>query len=563
MSSRSAASLRPVGANLLVVALLGALFLQATLSMRLLNASFDEPIHLVAGYTYWQTGQIRLNPEHPPLIKLLAAWPLRLLEPRLNLDNPAWKDKPADQWELGDHFLYSNDADRLLFWGRMPTVLLALLLGLYVYRWARDLYGTTSGIMALFLYVFCPNVIAHSRFITMDIGLSCFFLISLYYLWRFVTHGRKGNLVAAGVALGLALAAKFSAVILVPSMALLMGMAALRPPTEGRSREGGRRSERRSAAVNLWNLSGAGDPRTRLTLAAVAFLLLLGIAFLVVYAVYLFPRDLGFYLRGLMEVGKQHDPNYEYYLLGDFSDEGWWYYFLVAFVIKTPLPTLIVLAVSLVLLKVYPARRWLDEAFLVIPGLLLFVVTSALAMPLGVRYLLPVYPLLFVFAARSAPFFLVRRVHAAVAAGLGLWLVAGAIRIYPDHLAYFNEVVGGPGHGHNYLDDSNIDWGTDLKRLKSYMEKRGIEHVRLLYDGRGSPDYYKLAVTRATQQEWAHQPLPGLYAASTHMLIHGKLFAKRRGWRSDWLSRYQPIDRVGYGFYIFRFDDPTRMSPRS
>lgn len=557
--SPRAAGLTPVRANLVAAALLGGLFLQATLSMRLLNASYDEPGHLVAGYTHWQTGQVRLNPEHPPLIKLLAAWPSHLLGARLSPDDPAWRHAPPDQWQLGDRFLYSNDADRLLFWGRMPVVLLALLLGLYVYRWARDLYGTAAGLMALFLYVFCPNVIAHSRFITMDIGLSCFFLISLYYLWRFVRQGRKGTLVAAGLALGLALATKFSAVVLVPSMALLLGLAALVPPTEGRSVAGGRRSQHRSDAPGLLNLSGAGDVRTRLKAAVVALLVLLVIAVPVVWAVYFFPRDLGFYLRGLMQVGRQHDPNYEYYLLGDFSHDGWWHYFLVAFLIKTPLPTLIVLAASLVFLKFSPAPRWLDEAFVVIPSLLLFAVTSALADPLGLRYLLPVYPLLFVFAARSAGFFLARGVHMAVAAGLGLWLLAGTIRIYPDHLAYFNEVVGGPGNGHTYLDDSNIDWGTDLKRLKRYMEEKGIEHVRLLYDGRGSPEYYKLAFTQAAEQEWAHQPLPGLYAAGTHMMIRGELYARRRGWRSDWLSRYRPIDRVGYGFYIFRFNAPAQQ----
>ena len=124
-----------------VAFLLTAMLLQAVSSMRLLSATYDETTHLPSGYTYLRTGEFRLNPQHPPLIKLLSALPLLPLRPEMNLDDPAWSGQPNDEWSFGYRFLYGNDADRLLFWGRLPNVLLSLLLAFYVFRWARELFG--------------------------------------------------------------------------------------------------------------------------------------------------------------------------------------------------------------------------------------------------------------------------------------------------------------------------------------------------------------------------------------------------------------------------------------
>src|SRR5512145_422383 len=114
-----------------------AVFALANLAtMRVTTATSDETSHLPAGYTYWRTGDFRLNPQHPPLVKLLAALPLLALAPRLDPADPGWTASPPDEWGFGFRFLYGNDADRLLFWGRMPTLLLGLVACLYVYRFA-------------------------------------------------------------------------------------------------------------------------------------------------------------------------------------------------------------------------------------------------------------------------------------------------------------------------------------------------------------------------------------------------------------------------------------------
>ena len=426
----------PINAGRLGVAvLLAALFLQEVLSMRLLTASSDEAEHLSAGYSYLETGDFRLNPQHPPLIKTLAAVPLLFLDTRFNLDDPNWKSDPPRAVPFGVNFLYTNDADRLLFWGRLPIVFLSLLLGVYVYKWARELFGTPAGLMALFLYSFCPNIIAHSRVVTMDVGLSCFFLISLYYLWRFVREGGNGNRLAAGAALGLALASKFSAVILLPTFALILAAAVFWPSDVQLflQRQQTARGAKRKARQHI--VFAPIDLRSRVTSAAYVYLLILFVAGLVVYAAYFFPSDPLFYWKGASLVNKDHNPEYQYYLLGHFKQGRWWYYFLLAFLIKTPVPTLILLALSLALYKSYHRESWLDEAFLILPTLIFVALTSALADDIGLRYLLPIYPLIFIFVSRLASFFFRNRLQAVLAVSIGAWYLFAGLHMYPDYLA--------------------------------------------------------------------------------------------------------------------------------
>ncbi len=222
--------------RLLAAGLLLALLVQCLLSMRLMSASFDEHAHLPAGYTYWQTGDFRLNPQHPPLVKLLCAAPLLLLGPKVDWSDEAWRT--ANEWRFGFVFFYQwgNDADSLLFWGRLPIVLLSVVLGFYVWRWSRERFGANAGATALVLYAFCPNVIAHSRFVTMDLALATFMTVSLYYFWRFLREGTLRALTLCALGLGLALASKFSALALLP---VILGWLVLRGvlARPGRKRE--------------------------------------------------------------------------------------------------------------------------------------------------------------------------------------------------------------------------------------------------------------------------------------------------------------------------------------
>ncbi len=506
----------------LVVLLLAILAGQLLAGMARMSVTSDETSHLPAGYTYLKTGDMRLNPQHPPLIKLLAAVPLLPLHPKLNLRDPNWLSDPPNEWEFGEEFLHSNDVDRLLFAGRFPIVLLSILLGFFVFRWASQLFGTAAGLLALFLYVLSPNILAHSRIVTMDLGLSCFSLLFLYNLWRWSRERKRSSLVWSSLCLGLALATKFSAVILLPV----------------------------AATLALATVDWKKRELDRVVGGLVAITILAG---LVVWALYRFPADLSFYLDGMALVNADHDPNRAYYLMGEFRVGGFPHYFLMAFLFKTPLPTLLLLAGAIILMRRYGADRKTDELFLILPAATFFIVTTALADGIGLRYLLPVYPLLFIFISRLAPMLSAGHVPRIIGAGLLLWYAGSAAWIFPHHLAYFNEAAGGPANGYKLLNDSNLDWGQDLPLLKQWQDETGSGPLRLLYAWNGRPENYGIEHVRVTPKDWYEKPAPGTYVVSTFWLVRGLHEHRTRDVPTNWLEMYEPVDRIGYSFFVYRF----------
>lgn len=161
MSAGSAKSDTPRQTNPLIIwgtaaLLLASFACQNLVEMKRESCTMDETVHLPAGYTYLLKRDFRLNPEHPPLLKILCALPLLVLSPKIDFNDVRWisASDTAGQYEFGSKFLYSNDADRLLYWGRLTILLLAVLLGLIAFLWARRLYGNGAGLFALGLYAF-------------------------------------------------------------------------------------------------------------------------------------------------------------------------------------------------------------------------------------------------------------------------------------------------------------------------------------------------------------------------------------------------------------------------
>ena len=186
----------------------------------------DERVHLPAGYAYWVKREFRLNPEHPPLVKLLCAVPLLALRPALPPTEPpqglSWhRYQPV----FGTDFFFrlNRDADRLLFWGRLPVLALGLLLGATIFWWSWRLHGSAAaGVLSLSLFALEPTILAHSHFVTTDVALGAFGLLAFAALWSFSVTGRHPALALAVVSMGLALASKFSAVVLLPVFLALL-----------------------------------------------------------------------------------------------------------------------------------------------------------------------------------------------------------------------------------------------------------------------------------------------------------------------------------------------------
>src|SRR3989344_5623585 len=200
--------------------LLFAFFAQIFLGARLFSVAMDEQVHLPTGFVHLETKEAEFRKSNAPFVGMLAALPSFLFsKPDINTKDPDISSN--NFWDFGNKFLFTNDAEKLVFSGRMVVAFLSLLMAFYVFRWAKELFGQKAGLLALFLFVFIPLVVGHSQLISTDIGLTVFFFISSYYFWKSFKEGNLKNKVFAGVFLGMALGTKFSGVLLLPLFCLL------------------------------------------------------------------------------------------------------------------------------------------------------------------------------------------------------------------------------------------------------------------------------------------------------------------------------------------------------
>jgi len=558
----------------------------AITSLRLESATFDETKHLPAGYTFLALGDYRLDSDNPALARMVAAVPLLFAGVRMNPDDPAWRE--GQVWRFAHQFLYRwNDADRTLLLGRLMIVLLGVLLAVAVFCWARALGGPTAALFALLFCVLSPDVLAHGRLATTDLAVSLFFFLAVATFERLTDRPSWRRLVLAGVFLGCALAAKFSAVALLPILASLTLVTAFdtRPlfftprtpaPTEGTVEPGLRR--------RLFVLTGA--------LAAMAL-----IAWCVVWSVYRFrfapspidaaapvldwgrlgpmqgmagallhlARDLHLlpeaYLYGFFDMLRRGQGHLGF-LAGEVSAEGWWYYFPVTFLLKTPIPLILLLLVSLAGMR-RSGGGWRAQAFLWLPVAIYTAGSMSRRIDIGNRHLLPIYPFLFVAAGRGAAALCSAaggRIGRVAVAVLAAWYALGTARVHPHYLAYFNEFAGGPSGGYRYLVDSNLDWGQSLKELESYVEDNRVPRIRLSYFGSADPGYYRIPCdylpgeTRPVLQDFDLLVLPGDLVAVSATNLQGvylrpalwPLMEKFRGMR--------PIAVIGYSIFVYRSD---------
>lgn len=514
-------------AGLLAVALCAPLA-----SMRGKSITFDEVIHVPAGVSYWSTAEVRLNPMHPPLVKELAALPVLFLERPPPFDAELVRRLSPDlpfQRSFGWAFFHGRDVQRTVVLARIPVVMMSFALAVLVWLWARELWGTGGALAALTLYVFDPTIMAHAQLVTTDVGLALFATLHVMLVRRAVARWWWSSCVAAGMALGLALATKFSALLLVP---ITIGLAALAYA----------RAPREAAPIALAGFAG------RLTA-------MFATAYVVVWAVYFFPLDPLFYPRTVATLKGDLSADYLYFFHGELGRRGWWSYLLVAWLIKTPLPTLALIAVAAGGAIAGTRRGLIDEAFLWVPPLGFAVANSLFAEPLGVRYLIPCFPFLFVAAGRIALMAAAeaRSLVAGFVAVLCAWLPAEFARIWPDHLSYFNQAVGGSRGGLAWLDDSNVDWGQGLIQLRDYVTAQGLSRYRLCYFGNIDPRTYGVDGDLVWLDRIIRPPAPGTWILSATCVARLQAHLRRRYGEGplNWLRWLDPKAVVGHAYYVY------------
>lgn len=524
--------------------------------------TWDEGTHLAAGYSYLKTGDFRLNREHPPLFKLLCALPLLAMDPQLPLEDASWKE--GNQEVFGDTFLYKNrvPADRMLFAARAVTIALTLGLGLVLALWTRRKFGAVAAVAALCLYAFDPNLIAHGRYVTGDLAATAFIFLSVIAWAEFLETKRWRDLAISGVVLGLALVSKFSAVFLLPVLAVLYW---IRRWQEGRGRLTVLHfaaSVAVAGAISVAIIGLAYGPATIRSFHGTKLRRVVDVSTTTGAIMAQVGKRLGLpahpYLVGLYEFAMHDRVGHSAYLMGKFSDQGWWYYFPVVFAVKTPAAVLILLALSvgvgLVALARAGPRRWrlreipFEWVVLVLPPVVYFAFCMRSHVNIGVRHILPVYPFLFIALAAA----LARKAWGKRAlAVLALVLAVESVAIYPHYLAFFNGFAGGPENGRRYLVDSNLDWGQDLLNLKKYLAAHDIKRLCICYFGRASMQYYKIDYLYLPETaETGKQKEMDCVAAVSATQLQGAYVGENA---FAWLRARKPMAKIGYSIYLYDF----------
>jgi len=499
---------------------------QLLLSVRQQSETFDEPCHMYSGHRALMYRDFGINPEHPPLLKMVAAIPVLKL-----------KNEPPDQkiffrgaCALGGRALLSNnDTGKLLFRARSAAAIFSVVLMIVLFLAVREMFGKGPAFLALVLGVFEPNLLANGALVTTDMAITCFLFAAVYAFWRYTQRPSVTRLLVCGLAAGLALASKHSGLfllLLLPVLAVLDGaMPESRTnaqPVEGRARKA-LRLVTAVAAVTvisvgiLWSFYGF---RYRARPAPVEVIPPLSAyaapiahtpidkPFALLQHRHILPES---YLYGLLDVlyVSHGRPTF---LLGNWYITGKWYYFPVALFIKSTLPYMALLLLAIAGFAFRPnattpesigpestARRLL---FLGVPPTLYFLVSLTSKMNLGVRHVLPLFPFLIALVA-AGTWRLWRRSRAwAVVVGLLVaFHIFSSLHSFPDYLPYSNELFGGKEKTYRLLNTSNADWGQGLKQTVRYLQDHNVGDCWLAYFGTGTPAAYGIHC----------KPLPGFF----------------------------------------------------
>jgi hypothetical protein len=549
-SRRTALAL--LGGLLLLLVFLGqGLFFIAANSQ-----TFDEAVHLTAGYSYLGTGDFRLNSEDPPLIKFLQSLPIFLgyhlpFEPDPKLWREAKEGQDHAQWRISQDFLYGSSvpADQLLALGRIPNLLLGTCLVALIGWWAYRLWGRGAALLAMSLAALEPNLVAHASLITTDMGITLCTFLTLYLLWEYSACPSRLLLCASGLALGLGLVSKFSSLLLVGMVGVVIGFHVF---------SGGS-----FALLGSKREQGMKGLPARVEEAVAPFLRVLCLGLLVIPVCYEF-QGFSDWCYGLRTQMNQQTTGKEAFFLGEYSEGGWWNYFLVAFLLKTPVGSLTLILLSLLLYRAGSPLRRREVVFLLAPVVFYMLALTKLRLNIGLRYALPIYPFLFVLASRLATLSFRRTWVLPVLLAVPLsWNAISSLRVAPHQLAYFNEFVGGPEEGYRYLSNSNVDWGQDLRSVKEYMEREGLPMIYLSYYGTAPPAYYGIRHQYVPGYGQLEPPTAEVLAPNVKREVLAISVVSLQGVHCEdndlfrWLEARTPIAKIGYSIFVYDLTGDT------
>jgi hypothetical protein len=492
---------------------LGSLRIAATYTV--FNHTIDEPAHIACGMEWLSSHTYQYEAQHPPLARVMTAV-LPYLAGERSWHRPVMYNEGAAILYTSGHY------DRTLALARLGILPFFWLGALVVYWWTRRILGDAAAVIAVLLFTFTPAILAHSGLATTDMALTATFgaafLAGMIWLenpsWKWTA--------IFGVALAAGVLSKFSFLVFFLASA---AMAALAYWAIARPALGGMRLGRLGAALLL--------------------------ACVLVWAGYRFSFDrvpAPEFFHGLEVVREHNSQGHPSYLLGKYSDSGFWDYYPVVLAVKTPLALLALAGAGL--WACWNRRR--ESAALLIPAAFaagVLVVGLFSRIDIGVRHVLPVYIACAILGAAGVQKLWESGTAARwILGALLVWMMATSAFAHPDYLAYFNALAG--DEPENVLVDSDLDWGQDMKRLSARLHELGATEVAF--------DPFIVAHLEAAHGFPRIQPLdpngpaPGWNAVSLTML---KLF--RMGLKQEhpefqlWTARMRPVERVGKGVLLY------------
>ncbi len=516
----------------LAIALLLIFFGRLLATAQVKSATYDETLHVFQAALYWQNDTLYSVVQNPPLVNSVMGVPLALAF------RPTLPDaiEPISDWlAMSKAFMWGdNDTGlQMLAVARLAVIWMATLLGALVYRWSGQLFSANmAGLLTMILYSFDPNILAHGYLATTDLGTTFFFTLTGYLAWRYwrTESARSyGLYIGVGVVLGLTLAAKFSGLILIPAIIII-------------------------AVYRLVTCHARKEEWWRTLLEIAGWLVVGAFIFLLIYRFNWQTLSLDFtWQRDHQLQGRLG------FLLGEFG-KGWWYFFPITYAIKTPLPTILLLLLSVGLFLWRRKWGWQVLWPLLMAGGV-FAASMVSRVNIGYRYLLPMIPPLTVFMGQLVQPGYIKSRLGRVSVSLAVLLVMVlSIATHPHYLAYFNVLAGGPDNAWRIVVDSNIDWGQDLQGLATYMEEEGYDFVNANWLGTAPLEAYGIdgrivlgwpAAKENPLYDWFYpeRPAPGFYALSTTQLQG--LYLKEDKARFEWFKERQPLAKIGYSLFVY------------
>lgn len=461
----------------------------------------DEFYHIPAGYYHLTAGNFEINTEHPPLVKELAAAPLLLVRPEAPTPLYTASAEPKRRTEETLALFWRANTARfetVSYWPRVPMIFIAAALGWLIFVYARRLFGARAALLAVALYILEPTVLAHGRVIQTDVPAALSYLLFFFTLHSYARAPTTRGALALGASVGLALVTKFSLVVVAPLFAASAVFMFVVAPRRGWGRRRIATQAGAAALVALFVVNAAYHfRRDALTEGDLAYIsaqtpsAAREVATCVSALSIVVPAQ---YLFGIYQVWVHNRNGHLASVLGRYGYQGWWYYFPVAFALKTTVPFLLTTLAALA----WAARRLYTKGerrmlAVLAPAALYALLAMTSRIDIGVRHFLPVFPFLFILGGalfdrllrskRSKP------EARAVFAVLLCWACVEAARAFPDYVPYMNQLASLRPHWY-YLGDSNVEWGDDARELALYLRARGETRVTAaLLDGINFNDF--------------------------------------------------------------------------